>query len=163
MRVKKHFNPRVFWITVYFSCFVAFLIIGFAPVEASSYRITAKLEIPSISLVSDVARLDLNNRELNVPTDIVGSYNSEQNKILLVGHSSSIFDDLDNVWIGDEIIYNQEIYHVTNYRIYKKENVDMNALLSSESRKTLILMTCIGTSLPNNDATHRLVITAEAQ
>lgn len=37
----------------------------------------------------------------------------------------------------------------------------MNAILSSSEVETLVIMTCAGTPLPGQDATHRLVITAE--
>ncbi len=37
----------------------------------------------------------------------------------------------------------------------------MTEILSGASVDTIILMTCAGDSLPNQDATHRLIITAE--
>ena len=163
MKILQNFNLRIFWIVVYFVCFAAFLITGFTPAEASKYKISANLEIPSIGLMSDVTNLKIVGRTLETPDDIIGSYNPSENKILLVGHSSSVFGNLDRLWIEDKIIYNNETFSVTNYRIYKKDDLDMNTLLSREPKKTLVLMTCIGTSLPNNDATHRLVITAEVQ
>jgi sortase (surface protein transpeptidase) len=36
----------------------------------------------------------------------------------------------------------------------------MNELLSDAPEKTVIIMTCAGDPLPNQDATHRLIITA---
>ena len=37
----------------------------------------------------------------------------------------------------------------------------MSQLLAPSDRPTLILMTCAGDPLPNQDATHRLIVTAE--
>ncbi len=120
------------------------------PADAASYP---SLSISSIGLSVPVEPLELKDRQLNVPDMIVGSYGPNINKTLLVGHSSTVFEELDQLRVDQEINYNDSVYRVTE--------ISMTEILSGASVDTIILMTCAGDSLPNQDATHRLIITAE--
>lgn len=163
MELKRRLNPKYVFGLIYFLCFGIFLRLGFEPAEATVYDVTTELSIPSINLVSDVATLKLNNHRLDTPDYIVGSFSRANNKTLLIGHSSSVFKDLKNVKVGEPIIYDESSYRVTDIKLLEKDDIDMNTLLSSEEVSTLVLMTCAGESLANQDATHRLIITAEVE
>ena len=121
---------------------------------------SAELNIPSIGLVSDVTTLELENRELKTPDEIVGSFSRSKNKTLLIGHSSTVFQNLNQIRLNDEIFYNNNKYIVKKITIEEKAAVDMSELLMRADRDTLIIMTCAGTNLGNGDATHRLLVTA---
>ncbi len=128
------------------------------PADAASYP---SLSISSIGLSVPVEPLELKDRQLNVPDMIVGSYGPNINKTLLVGHSSTVFEELDQLRVDQEINYNDSVYRVTEIKVLRKEEISMTEILSGASVDTIILMTCAGDSLPNQDATHRLIITAE--
>lgn len=140
-----------------------YLYLGFQPnipADAASYP---QLMISSIGLETPVEQIELNGRQLNVPDMIAGSYSSEPNKTLIVGHSSTVFADLDQIKIGQELVYDSRSYEVTYREVLAKENISMKKVLSEAPTDTIILMTCAGESLPNQDATHRLIITARAK
>jgi len=140
-----------------------YLYLGFQPnipADAASYP---QLTITAIGLETPVEELELNGRQLDVPDMIAGSYSSEPNKTLIVGHSSTVFADLDNVEIGQEMTYDGRLYEVTYREILAKNNISMTKVLSEAPVDTIILMTCAGESLPGQDATHRLIITAQAK
>ena len=150
-------------VTVLFFCIAlpVYLYIGFQPympADAASYP---SLSISSIGLSVPVEPLELKDRQLNVPDMIVGSYGPNINKTLLVGHSSTVFEELDQLRVDQEINYNDSVYRVTEIKVLRKEEISMTEILSGASVDTIILMTCAGDSLPNQDATHRLIITAE--
>jgi len=130
------------------------------PADAASYP---RLVIPGIQLDTPVEELELEDRQLNVPDMIAGSYSSEPNKTLIVGHSSTVFEDLDQLEIGQELTYNDRNYEITYLEVLEKEKISMRKVLAGATEDTLILMTCAGESLPNQDATHRLIITARAK
>lgn len=130
------------------------------PADAASYP---RLVIPGIQLDTPVEELELEDRQLNVPDMIAGSYSSEPNKTLIVGHSSTVFEDLDQLEIGQELTYNDRNYEITYLEVLAKEKISMRKVLAGATEDTLILMTCAGESLPNQDATHRLIITAQAK
>ena len=130
------------------------------PADAASYP---RLVIPGIQLDTPVEELELEDRQLNVPDMIAGSYSSEPNKTLIVGHSSTVFEDLDQLEIGQELTYNDRNYEITYLEVLAKEKISMRKVLAGATEDTLILMTCAGESLPNQDATHRLIITARAK
>ena len=67
---------------------------------------SGELLIPSISLSSPVSDTELKGRTLDVPNYIVGKYAIHKNKELLMGHSSTVFQNLSEIEDGDEIIYN---------------------------------------------------------
>ncbi len=166
MEIKRRFNLydfRFVLALVYFVCFGWFLYTGLSPVDAINYDIVAEIKIPAIDLVSDVAKLQLKNHQLETPNDIVGSFSRAKNKTFLIGHSSTVFKNLNELKVGDVVFYDEVIYTVIKIETFKKEDINMNKLLSREENNTLILMTCAGQSLGNNDATHRLIITAEIE
>ena len=162
VELKKRLSLRTVLIGLYVVVFGVYVIWGLQPAEAAkSYEISTKLNIPSINLTTDVATLQLENRELKTPDAIVGSFSRADNKTLLIGHSTTVFQNLNNVKIGDEINYNNGIYVVKNIKVLEKANVDMSKILAPAEKQTLEIMTCIGDLLDGGDATHRLIITAE--
>lgn len=162
MELKKRLNLRAVLIGLYVAVFGAYVIWGLQPAEAAkNYEISTKLNIPSINLTTDVVTLQLENRELKTPDAIVGSFSRANNKTLLIGHSTTVFQNLNNVKIGDEINYDNGIYVVKNIKVLEKANVDMSKILASTEKQTLEIMTCTGDLLDGGDATHRLMITAE--
>lgn len=161
MELKKRLNVRTVLIGLYAVVFVAYVITGLQPAEAvQGYEISAELNIPSIGLDSDVTTLRLENHELKTPDAIVGSFNMAEDKTLLIGHSSTVFQKLDKTSLGDEIFYNNTKYTVKEIKVSEKVDVDMSKLLAPAEEDTVIIMTCAGTDLGNGDATHRLIVTA---
>ena len=161
MELRKHLSFKVIAAVAYVVCFLAYIIIGLRPVEAAqSYSISGNLEIPSIDLRSDVTTVELEDGALPTPNNIVGSYSKADNKTFLFGHSSTVFQRLYEVKLEETIIYNNTNYKVSKIEIVPKTDVKMNKLLKSESKDTIIIMTCAGQYLGNKDATHRLIIEA---
>lgn len=160
MELKRKLNPKYLFVALYFVCFAVYLVIGLGSVEATNYNITGKVVMPSIGLVSDVAKLSLNDGKINTPDEIVGSYQQANNKTLLVGHSSTVFDELDDISVGDVIIYNGEVFKITSKVVMDKADISMNELLKSAKRDTLAIMTCAGEDLGNGDFSQRLIVTA---
>ena len=162
MELKKHFNFRRLFVTLYSLFFVVYVIIGLQPAEAVNYNVSAKLVIPSIGFESDVTELSLVDNKLDTPDTIVGSYSEHHNKTLLIGHESTVFYDLDEVKIGDVINYDGLNYAIVKARLAIKDSIDMEEILEPAENDTVVIMTCAGADLGNGDATHRLIITAEA-
>ena len=161
MELKKRLDLRAVLAVLYVTAFLAYVIFGLQPAEAAqSYEVSAELNIPSIGLVSDVTTLELENRELKTPDEIVGSFSRSKNKTLLIGHSSTIFQNLNQIRLNDEIFYNNNKYIVKKITIAEKAAVDMSELLMRADQDTLVIMTCAGANLGNGDATHRLLVTA---
>ena len=163
MELKKRLNIGTVLIGLYVVVFVTYLAFGLRPVAeaAQSYEISAELNIPSINLASDVTTLQLENRELKTPDSIVGSFSRAENKTLLIGHSSTVFQNLNRIAFGEEINYNDHIYTVQKIETLEKSEIDMSKLLARAKKDTLVIMTCAGDDLGNGDATHRLIVTAE--
>ncbi len=139
-----------------------YFFIGFQsslPAEAANYPI---LDVPSISLHTPVAPLELINHQLTAPATIAGAYSQQPNKILIIGHSSTVFRSLDRVTETDTFTYDDLQYRVNTIVTRAKSEIDMTEILSAASTKTIVIMTCAGDPLPNQDATHRLLITATA-
>lgn len=137
-----------------------YLFIGLQPaplVDAASYP---SLEIPAIHLKTPVANVDLVDRQLAVPATIAGIYRPFRNKLFIIGHSSTVFQDLDQLKLEGTLHYDGEQYHIIDRAIVEKSAINMAELLADTPEKTLIIMTCAGEPLPDQDATHRLIITA---
>ena len=130
------------------------------PAEATSYEVSARIFIPRIDLTSDVTMLALENHALKTPDTTIGGFSRAKNKTLLIGHSSSVFKNLNQLSVGDKIVYDLDGYEIIHSEIIPKDEVEMNELLKSEKVETLVLMTCAGEDLGNGDATERLIITA---
>ncbi len=158
--VYKTFNFRKLVFASYYVIVFVYLVIGFMPAEAAHYDISSTLSIPSIELNSDVTTLELTDHKLNTPDHIVGSYSRAKNKTLLIGHSTTVFNNLESVSVGDEIIYDGKTYHITTLSIEQKEEINMRKLLSSAEKDTIILMTCTGDSLSEYDYTQRFIVVA---
>ena len=163
MEIRARLDFRKIVIPLYAVCFVVYLIFGLTPTSAGAtyYEISGNLEIPAIDLNSDVTTLNIEDHKLKTPRTIGGSYSRSENKTLLIGHSSTVFSKLDQIWVGDIVNYNGYSYLVKDIIVDKKENINMRELLRAAETDTLIIMTCAGNDLEDGDATHRLIITAE--
>ena len=161
MELKRHLDLRYIFVGVYVLFFLIYIVLGLQPAEAAvSYEVSANLSIPSIGLNSDVTSLSLRDGHLDTPDTIVGSFSRAKNKTLLIGHSTTVFEHLDSVQIGDEIVYNDRVYSVISREIQAKADISMARLLQAADNEMLVLMTCAGELLDGGDATHRLIITA---
>ena len=138
-----------------------YLFFGFQPVNEVDATNYPELRIPSIELQTPVKPVTAHDHQLEVPDAIAGSYSPRVNKTLLVGHSSTVFKNLHRAKINDLINYNDYDYRITKIEIYPKSDINMSKILADTEINTIIIMTCAGESLPNQDATHRLLITAE--
>lgn len=160
MELKRRVHLRKFVTIFYVAAFSAYMILGLKPVEARQYEISGELTIPSIGLVSDVTALRLENRRLDTPDTIVGSYSEDISKVLLIGHSSTVFENLHNLKLEELIEYNDNVYQVVKTETLPKAKINMSNLLSPTDRQTLVIMTCAGNPVGEKDATHRLIVTA---
>ena len=160
MELKKRIDFRRVLIVAYFVCFAIYLIVGLQPAGATNYEIIAEISIPSIELTSDVTALKLEDHRLNTPGTIVGSFSKNDNNILLIGHASTVFKDLNKTVIGDKVIYDSDSYTIGKIDVIQKADISMNKILAAANKKTLTIMTCAGEDLGDGDATHRLIITA---
>lgn len=138
-----------------------YAIVGIRPATSLDYTDLPELNIDRIQLSTPVEQLTLTNHQLIAPDLIAGGFSQHDNKTLIIGHSSSVFKNLSLLKLGDQFTYNNSTYSVVNIDILAKTDINMEAVLASAERPTLILMTCAGEPLPNQDATHRLLLTAE--
>ena len=161
MELRRHWDLRKVMTLVYLVALVIYLVVGLAPAEAAQYVVADTLEIESIGLTSDVTELNLVEHRLDTPEEIVGSYSRWPSKTLLIGHAGTVFQDLNLVSVGDTIKYGGAIYKVSQIELYRKEDVDMEAVLAPAPRRTLSIMTCAG-EVRGLDASHRLILTAVA-
>ena len=161
MELKKSFDYRKIFIFVYALAFLIYIVVGLQPADASSqYLISGKLVIPSIDLDSDVASLSLSGNRLDTPDEIVGSFSRRDNDTLLIAHSTTAFRRLNDLTIGNMIIYNDIKYYVTDTVVLQKSDVEMSKILQEEPVDTIKLMTCFGELYEDGDASHRLIVTA---
>ena len=151
---------RVFVVAFFTIMLPIYLYIGFQPASSLDLGDYPILDIPSIDLSTPVAEVFLENRELVAPTTIAGIYHANPNKLFIIGHSSTVFKNLHQILAGDVFVYDSQTYKVSASIIVEKSAINMQELLSEAPEKTIIIMTCAGESLPNQDATHRLIITA---
>lgn len=162
MEIKKRFNLKWFLSLVYFVCFGIFLRIGLEPAEAINYQVSGNFDAPTISLSADITELELANHQLQTPDEIIGSYSTNLNKTLLIGHSSTVFRRLAELKLRDVVYYNDTPYLIQRIDIVPKNKIDMHEVLKAEPEDTIILMTCAGKDLGNRDSSHRLMIKAMA-
>lgn len=160
VELEKHLSFRKVFGILYFVLFFVFLYHGLQPAEAVNVEVSTELSIPGINLVSDVAKIDLDDNKLKTPDTIVGSFTKEANKTLLIGHVSTVFKNLHSTKVGDLVIYDEDEYKIVSSEIRKKEDINMDEILAETEKNTLVIMTCSGKDLDNGDATHRLIITA---
>ena len=157
---RRRFDFRKIVTLFYIVAFATYLILGLQPAEAIQYEISGSLSIPSIGLTSDVTSLELKDRKLDTPNTIVGSYDSSTNKTFLIGHSTTVFKNLNQVKAGDLVEYNGKKYRIVDTKTLEKADIDMKTLLAPEDHNTLVIMTCAGEILDHQDATHRFIVTA---
>jgi len=152
---------RVFFVMLFVILAPFYFFSGIQPVssiEATSYP---ELSLPSINLSTPVAPLEMTDHQLIAPATIAGSYSQAANKQFIIGHSSTVFQKLDQSQLYQHLYYNEVEYTITNIETLLKADVDMDAILAASDTETLVIMTCAGTPLPEQDATHRLIVTAE--
>ena len=157
---KKLASPRAIFVSLYAVFLTAYIIIGLQPASAASLYIIGTLNIPSINLDTEVAKLTLENNQLTIPDEVVGEYHISRKNHLLLGHSTTIFRDIERLQQGDVIYYNNETYQVISSEVRDKDQIKMKELLQNDGTDKLTLMTCAGELLANQDATERLIITA---
>ncbi len=159
---KKLANPRAIFVGVYAVFLAAYIIIGLQPVSATSTQQSfTSLVIPSIDLNTEVAKIHLKDGRLTIPDEIAGEFHTSRKNHLLLGHSTTVFRDLGNIKIGDKIYYSDNQYIVSSQKIIEKSDISMKDILRSDGSNKITLMTCAGELLDNQDATKRLIITAE--
>lgn len=137
-----------------------YIFIGLQPAPIANASSLPQLNISSINLETPVTPVNIVDHEFIVPSQIAGFYTQAENKIFLMGHSSTVFKKLDRVQVGEIITYNNIDYRVDKVETLAKSDISMNKILQAEEEETIIIMTCAGTPLANQDATHRLIITA---
>lgn len=152
---------KVFFAGFFLIMLPIYLYLGFQPADAYSSAERTTLSINSIKLNTPVVGLEMKNRQLVAPGKIAGSFSQHTNKELIIGHSSTVFQNLHQVELGDRITYHDVHYKVTTIETLLKSHINMAKILAPASTQTIIIMTCAGESLPDQDATHRLIITAE--
>lgn len=157
----------LFALAAFYAVFIpTFIWIGFGEVKSEqTYAVEAQeatehLAIAEIGLDAPVKKVEVQGTKLEVPEQIAGSYTPSNNKTLLIGHSSTIFKNLDQLRTGDEIVFNDERFIVANTEVLTKAEIDMSEILKDEEARTLILMTCAGENIGGNDFSHRLIVTA---
>lgn len=160
MELKRHLDWRKVFVILYSVVFVVYAVVGLKSAEAAEFDVKTGLYLPSIGLEANVTEMELKERKLNTPETIVGSFSENTNKTLLVGHSSTVFHDLDKLSIDDELVYQGRLYRVTAREVRAKSEISMVKLLEAEKIDTLVLMTCAGEDLGGGDASHRLIIEA---
>ena len=162
MELKSRFDYKALFVLMYFVGFIIYSVFMLKPVEAFGDVNSGELIIPSIRFASDVATLSLEDGKLNTPDEIVGSYSNVSSKTLLIGHSSTVFQELHRVSDNDTIIYSGKLYTVSSISTLPKSEISMAKLLESSPRDTLVIMTCAGELYDNGDASHRLIVFAVA-
>ena len=79
---------------------------------------------------------------------------------MLIGHSTTVFSNLNQIELGASIEYNGQAYRVIAIDMMPKDEISMQKLLAGAEHDTIVVMTCAGELFDNGDATHRLIITA---
>ncbi|MBQ9017002.1 class F sortase [Candidatus Saccharibacteria bacterium] len=169
-RIRTRFTRRrvaVGLFVFYLIAIPVYLYIGMQPTgSATAYAEEAKsatgsLEIPSISLSAPMADVELDGRILTAPEYIVGRYTAHKNKVLVMGHSSTIFQRLKEVEVSDELWYDDERFVVVSKEVRAKAEISMREILRDEDEPTLVLMTCSGEHITGQDYSHRLIMYAK--
>ncbi len=163
MELRKSLDFRKVLATICFLVATFCFARGLNTADAVSYEISVELSAPSIGLEAGVTKLQLEDRTLKTPDTIVGSFSRFSHKTLLIGHAATVFSNLKNLKIGDEIDYDYNVYVVKNIEMLEKTSINMDALLAPTDTDTIILMTCAGELYENGDASHRLIITATSE
>ena len=160
MELKQRLDPKVVFTGLYVILFLIYVVIGLQPADAVQYAISGRLDIPSIDLSSGVTDVELENGDLNTPDKIVGNYSTANSKTFLFGHSTTVFQNLNKIKLGDEISYDDKVYEVVDVTVQEKSDISMSKLLAKEDSESIVLMTCAGDLYDDGDASHRLIVTA---
>ncbi|MBQ9029542.1 class F sortase [Candidatus Saccharibacteria bacterium] len=169
-RLRTHFTRKRIIVSLfafYAVAIPAYLYIGFQPSDSSAAYAeevkvaTGVLEIPGISLRSPMSDVELDGRVLTAPNYIVGRYKAHDNKVLVMGHSSTVFQNLKNVVVGDKLLYDGVEYELVSKEVKAKAEISMREILKDEAKPTLVLMTCSGEHISGQDYSHRLIIYAK--
>lgn len=137
-----------------------YLYIGFQPVASTEALGYPELNIPSIALNTPVQPITLTDHQLIAPNTIAGVYHANINKTFIIGHSSTVFQNLHQTQTNATFIYDHQTYRITSSEIVEKSDINMQSILAPAEVDTIVIMTCAGEPLPGQDATHRLIITA---
>lgn len=156
----SHRAVRTFVVAFFAIVMPVYAYIGMQPVSSIEAAHYPKLTIGSIDLDTPVAALEMVDHQLIAPAKIAGSYHPYDHKTLIIGHSSTVFTELSQVSLGDVISYADNTYQIDQIETVAKSEIDMSTILAPADTDTLILMTCAGEPLPDQDATHRLIVTA---
>ena len=169
-RIRSRFSRKsvILFLTVFYAIAIpTFLYLAFQPepIKVSAYvkeanEATGLITIPSISLSAPMSDVEINGHTFSVPNYIVGRYESYENKVLVMGHSSTVFQRLDEVSVGDKIIYDGKNFEVISREVRAKSDISMRDILRDEEEPTLVLMTCAGEHISGQDYSHRLIINA---
>ena len=155
MKIKKSSIFGVFG-ALYLCFFLVFTFLAFQPqtVEANTNLI---LEIPKINLTSPIRSLEISDENtLTSPERIAGVYHD-----FIIGHSSTIFQNLDKLKVGDTFSFGDQTYQIKTRKIQQKSDINMSKLLTRKSTPTITIMTCHGEKISGHDYTERLILTAE--
>lgn len=147
------------WFLVWAVALLGYLVVGLQPVEATGEAM-GELKIPEIGLTSEVQRLELDEGGLKTPSKVVGGYSRERNKTLLIGHATGVFQRLNEIEVGDTMVFEGKEYVVESSETVAKEEIRMREILAGEKQETLVLMTCAGKIYANGDASARLIVRA---
>lgn len=125
------------------------------------YPVIAKLEIPSIDLITDVLS---DYSEENLKISVTKFYKGKPNQVgnfCIVGHNyitSNMFHNLNKLEVNEKIYLTDKLYGKKEYYIYKKEIVNPKdvSCLSQETdgNMELTLITCTA------DSKKRIIIKA---
>jgi sortase (surface protein transpeptidase) len=155
-------RPKFSWIfgIMYFFVIFGTVFYFFKPKEADAMS-EERLFIPSIGMIARVKNIEREGSKL-VPPDLeAGAYHPAIHKTVLLGHSTSIFNTLKNVEMDDRITFDNKDYTITRIEIVEKTAVNMEEVVSETEKNTIVLMTCYGEPLGEQDYTHRFIVTAE--
>ncbi len=163
MRIKRGFDYRILFTVVYVAAGFYCFMLGLRPAGATRHENNSYLGIPSISLMSSVESMELSDNRLHTPDMVAGSFNyNNSNRTLLVGHSSTVFDSLSKVRLGEKVFFDGSVYKIHTMEVLEKSAINMNQLVKDDGSdiQKLIIMTCAGELYENGDASHRLIIIA---
>ena len=169
-RIRTHFTRKrvaIGLFAIYAVLIPVYLYVGLQPTGSATVyaeevkSATGSLEIPSISLFSPMSDVELDGRTLTAPEYIVGRYTAHKNKVLVMGHSSTVFQRLKEVEVGAELRYDDETFIVVSKEVRVKAEISMREILRDESEPTLVLMTCSGEPITGQDYSHRLIMYAK--
>lgn len=145
---------------LYFLAIAGFVAYIFIP-KAADASSEERLYIPEIGLVARVKDIERQGNQLIAPDTIAGAYKPTNHKTVIIGHSSTIFKDLEKLAGNENFTFDDHSYRIIRREIVEKRFVNMEDIVSETENNTVILMTCYGEPLGGQDYSHRLIITAE--